>query len=84
MSKRLSLITIFSTLLSLGCWLVMFLAGTDVWHDTGRPDFWRLDGSPYADLRAVASAFYLLLVVLIGSLFVQVATMLRARERASA
>jgi hypothetical protein len=77
MSKRLSLITFLSTVLSLGCWVVMFLAGTDVWHDTGRQDFWRLDGPPYADLRAFATAFYLLLAVLIGSLSLQFATMLK-------
>lgn len=36
------------------CWLVMFAAGTDVWHDVGRPDFWNLQGPPYHDLRAFA------------------------------
>jgi hypothetical protein len=42
----------------------MFLAGTDVWHDVGRPDFWNLQGPPYHDLRVFAYAFYLLLIVL--------------------
>lgn len=46
------------------CWLVMFAAGTDVWHDAGRPDFWNLQGPPYHDVRAFAYAFYLLPVVL--------------------
>ena len=25
--------------LALLCWIVMFLSGTDVWHDVGRADF---------------------------------------------
>jgi hypothetical protein len=52
------------------CWLVMFLAGTDVWHDVGRPDFWSQQGPPYQDLRAFAYAFYLLLIVLTVHLIV--------------
>ena len=50
--------------LALLCWVVMFLAGTDVWHAVGRPDFWNLQGPPYHDLRAFAVSFYLLLAVL--------------------
>jgi len=42
------------------CWVVVFLAGTDVWHDLGRADFWRLSNRRYADLRAFAYVFYLL------------------------
>ena len=44
--------------LALLCWLVMFLAGTDIWHVAGRPGFWGRSGPPYADLRAFAYAFY--------------------------
>ena len=33
--------------LALLCWVVMFLSGTDVWHDLGRPDLWHLQGPPY-------------------------------------
>ena len=40
------------------CWLVMFLAGTDVWHFAGSPDFWRRSEPPYADLRAFVYAFH--------------------------
>lgn len=57
--------------LALFCWVVMFLAGTDVWHDTGSHDFWNLQGSPYNDLRALAYAFYLLFLILIATLIVQ-------------
>ena len=79
MAIRGDVVSIFLTALSLVCWVVMFLAGTDVWHDTGRHDFWRLAGPPYADLRAIAYAFYLLLAALVSSLFVQIGAALGAR-----
>jgi hypothetical protein len=47
------------------CWVVMFLAGTDVWHFAGSPDIWRLSGPPYTDLRAFGYAFYLQLLILL-------------------
>jgi len=47
------------------CWVVMFLAGTDVWHSAGSPDFWRLSGPPYTDLRAFGYAFYLQCFILL-------------------
>lgn len=56
--------------LALLCWVVMFLAGTDVWHDLGRPDLWNLQAPPSHDLRAFAAAFYLLLIVLAAQLLV--------------
>jgi hypothetical protein len=55
-------------LASLLCWAVMFLAGTDVWHFAGSPDFWKGQGPPHADLRAFAGAFYAQLFVLIAIL----------------
>lgn len=54
------------SVVALLCWLVMFLAGTDVWHDVGSPAVWTLQGPPYVDLRACLYAFYLLLVVLLA------------------
>jgi hypothetical protein len=56
--------------LALACWVVMFLSGTDVWHAAGRPLFWNLSGAPYPDLRAFASAFYVLCAVLTLNLIV--------------
>ena len=53
------------TALGMLCWLVMFLAGTDVWHFGGSPDFWRLSEPPYTDLRVFAYAFYLQFVILL-------------------
>ena len=43
------------------CWVVMFLAGTDLWHSAGSPDFWR----QHADLRAFGWAFYLQFLILL-------------------
>jgi hypothetical protein len=54
------------SVIALLCWLVMFLAGTDVWHDVGSPAVWTVQGPPYADLRACLYAFYLLFVVLVA------------------
>jgi hypothetical protein len=47
------------SIIGLMCWIVMFLAGHDVWHFAGSPDFWRLGGPPNNDLRAFGFAFYL-------------------------
>lgn len=64
---------------SLICWVVMFLAGTDVWHFAGSPDFWRLPGPPYADMRAAAYAFYAQLVVLVVMLVACACSVMRRR-----
>lgn len=42
------------------CWGVMLLAGHDVWHAFGSPDFWHGEGLAAYDLRVFAWAFYLL------------------------
>ena len=55
--QRIHLATLCLGSLALLCWIVMFLSGTDVWHDVGRPDFWNLPGPPYRDLRAFAYSF---------------------------
>ena len=60
------------------CWIVMFLAGTDVWHFAGRPDFWRLAEPPYADVRAFGYAFYLQFLVLLVTIGVTAWTGLKA------
>lgn len=45
------------------CWAVTFMAGTDVWHDAGRPDLLKLGATSF-DLRVLAAAYYLLPAVL--------------------
>ena len=52
----------------IGCWVVMFLAGTDVWHSSGSPDFWRLSDSPYYDMRLFAYAFYAQFAALLAAI----------------
>lgn len=78
--ERIQFATLCLGALAILCWLVMFLAGTDVWHDVGRPDFWNLQGPPYQDLRAFAYAFYLLLIVLSAHLVVTVLGLVTARR----
>ena len=63
---------IFLSVFSLLSWILMFLAGTDVWHDTGSHDFWHLQGSPYHDLRIFACTFYLLFFLLLANLTAQI------------
>jgi len=60
-------------------WFFMFAAGTDVWHDTGRLDLWRLEGPPYADLRVFIVMFYLLLPVLVAQAAVALLVWWRGR-----
>jgi hypothetical protein len=67
---------LFLGALALVCWIVVFMAWTDVWHDSGRPDF-HLMGATYFDLRALAYAFCLLPVCLAGTL---IATVVSARR----
>ena len=62
---------------ALGCWIMMFMAGHDVWHDSGRPDL-HLMGATYFDLRALAYAFYLLPLCLAGALIATVVSVRRA------
>jgi TRAP-type C4-dicarboxylate transport system permease small subunit len=63
----------------LACWLLMFAAGTDIWHDTGRLDV-RTLGATSADVRAFAVAFYGLFFVLLGQFAVALVGFVRARR----
>ena len=60
------------------CWIVMFLAGTDVWHFAGSPEFWRLSGPPYTDMRWFGYAFYLQFFILLGVIGIGVWSVLKA------
>lgn len=69
-------------LVALAFWLLMFVAGTDVWHDTGRPDiFTQLSerGATRFDMRACAYAFYGLFVVLAVQVITTAAIVVRRR-----
>ena len=62
------------------CWVVMFLAGHDVWHFLGSPDFWRLSGPPHADMRAFGYAFYLQFLILLIVIGMAIWSELRRRR----
>jgi hypothetical protein len=78
--KSLQLATFCLGLFGLLCWFVMFLAGTDVWHDVGSPNLWSLPGPPYHDVRAFVYAFYLLFIVLVAHLTVTALGFVSARK----
>lgn len=65
MSKSFAILASVASSIALVCWVIMFLAGNDMWHDVGRPDFWKLQGPPYADMRVFAFSFYLQFIVLL-------------------
>ncbi len=62
------------------CWIVMFMAGQDVWHDLGAPDIWRNAAVPYPDLRVFTACFYALLVLLVAGTVVPVLMAARGRR----
>jgi len=67
-------------ILAVLCWTVMFLAGTDVWHLTGRPDVWKAQGPPFEDLRAFVYAFYALSIVLATQLILAIVSSRRTQR----
>jgi hypothetical protein len=64
------------------CLGVMFLAGTDIWHDTGRADFWRLNKPPFADVRIFVCAYYALVALVLGRIVVSLARLVAGRKQA--
>ena len=74
--RSIPVATLCLTAISLACWILMFLAGTDIWHDTGRLDL-RTLGAHGADVRALAVAFYGLLPVLLVQFVVSVVSLVR-------
>ncbi len=68
------------SVIGLMCWGVMFLAGHDVWHFAGSPDFWRLDGPPHTDLKAIGYAFYLQFFVFLGLIAVGIRSKWKAKS----
>ena len=54
--------------LSILCWVFMWLASQDLWHEAGRPAFGQLD----FDLRFLIVTFYVLLPLLAGQFAVSV------------
>jgi hypothetical protein len=77
--RKIATIASAASLVGLICWSIMFLAGTDAWHDVGRPDIWKLQGPPYADMRIFAFSFYAQFVVLMIGLIAPGLIALRRR-----
>ena len=59
----LKVLNISCILVMMGLWVLMYLAGADIWHDTGSMNFWKLQGPPFTDLRVLVCCFYGLPVV---------------------
>ena len=70
--------------LGIGCWVVMFIAGSDVWHFSGSPDFWHLSQPPYHDVRIFAYAFYTQFVVLLAAMALGVWNAMKAGRQSNA
>lgn len=62
------------------CLAVMFLAGTDIWHDTGRADFWRLSKPPFADVRVFVCAYYVLVALVLGRMVISLGRLVVGRK----
>ena len=73
--------TLWLTATCLACWLQMFAAGHDIWHDAGRFDV-RTMGATAFDVRAFAIAFYGLFVILLAHFAVTAISVVRARRAA--
>lgn len=71
------------SLMGLACWLVMFLAGNDVWNDIGRPDIWNLTSVPFHDVRVFAWIFYFQFVVLLSGVIVPAGLARKLMRRSS-
>jgi hypothetical protein len=82
MTSRIPKIVLGLALLTLGCWMLMFAAVHDVWHDMGRPDvLTRLSehGATTFDMRGAIYSFYGLLPLLVAQVLVAGAAVLRRR-----
>lgn len=76
-----SVSAIVTEILILMCLVVMFLAGNDIWHDTGRADFWHLSEPPFADVRVFACAYYVLVALVLGRFVVRLGGLAVGRKQ---
>lgn len=63
------------------CLIVMFLAGNDIWHDTGSPDFWHLNKPPFADVRVFVGAYYALVALAMGRMLIRLGGLIIGRRQ---
>ena len=66
--------------MSLVCLVLYFLALTDIWHESGRPDFWRGQGLCAYEWRFLGVCFWPMLLFHLAFL---IAAVLMFRRRAS-
>jgi TRAP-type C4-dicarboxylate transport system permease small subunit len=78
---RTTIPAIVAEILILMCLILMFLAGNDVWHDTGRPDFWHLSKPPFADVRVFVCAYYVLVALVLGRMFIRLGRLMIRHKR---
>ena len=62
------------------CWIVMFGAATDLWHETGRVDLGSVPGVHAVDLRAFVVTFYGLFFILLVQFVVMALIFARGRR----
>ena len=77
MKSKLQLVLTIIAILS---WVIMFLAGSDIWNDAGRKDIWALQGVPYNDLRVLLYCFYGLFILLITNLGLDIMAVCRKNK----
>ena len=70
-NRKAQIVAALAEILILMCLIVMFLAGNDIWHDTGQPDFWHLNRPLFADVRVFVCAYYLLAALALGRMLVR-------------
>jgi TRAP-type C4-dicarboxylate transport system permease small subunit len=79
-NRKAQIVAIMAETSILMCLAVMFLAGNDIWHDTGRADFWRLSKPPFADVRVFVCAYYVLVALVLGRVLVRLGRLFRSRQ----
>ena len=52
------IVTVILGLVSFGSLIICYLAGTDIWHESGSPDFWHGEGPSALEWRTLASGFW--------------------------
>ena len=62
------------------CWILMFGAATDLWHETGRVDLGSVPGVHAVDLGTFVITFYGLFFILLAQFVVMVIIVVRGRR----
>jgi hypothetical protein len=68
---------------AVACVVVMYLAGHDIWNDTGQPDYWHLQGLPFFDVRVFVTAYYGLAILVLGQIAMRISRAVRKGSRST-